>query len=157
MFDENSDPQTSDSGDSAYDAYREYLNQGGGESGDSPEGSDRDYDTVQEGDDRADVPDAFSFDESVGDIDTAVKVAEQVISLAMPALKIIEAAVKDNPQAAAALKTLRVTAQVAGEFTDYIGKKQGIDLDRVPVRVPSGGKRRSLNDDVLAALSRSDD
>jgi hypothetical protein len=156
------DPQTNGDGDTGYDAYSDYPDTG--DQGDDGGGQDRDYDTVQYGDDRSDVPDAFSFDEVDRSLDHAVKVAETVLDLAPAALKVLESAVQSNPQAAAALKTLRVTAQIAGGFTEYAAKKAkrtSDDFDRVPVSVPTGGttggRRRTTTDAVREALARIDD
>ncbi|MBL8635972.1 MAG: hypothetical protein JNM40_22280 [Myxococcales bacterium] len=156
------DPQTSGDGDSGYEAYDDYVDT------DDQGGQDRDYDTVQYDDDRSDVTDQYNtpeYDDSDdADVFTYVNRAEKILDIAKPALKVLEDVVQragGDPRAVAALKTMQVVGSVAGDFTEYLGKKtrknRNGDLDRVPVSVPTGGRRRSTTDAVRDALARMDD
>lgn len=151
---EETEPQTNGQGDSSYDVYSDYV-----DSGDQTP-QDQDSEVVQATDDRSDVDFSAGEDWSFDDAGTALKTAEKVINIAKPALAVLTEVVKSaggNPQAVAALKTLEVTASVAGGMTKYVAKQRGSDLESVPIKVPTGGKRRSVNDDVLAALARVDE
>lgn len=152
--------QTSDAGDSSYEAWENWSEGAGTESTADP--VDNDSEVITEPDDRSDVSDPFDWnDYDEGTAADAINKAEYVLGLAAPALKVLAEVVQaaGSPQAAAALKTLSVTAKIAGGAVDYVSKQinRRSQYGDVPVSVPTGPRGRSTSDDVLAALSRVDD
>ncbi len=151
--------RTSDEGNTSYDAWEGWADDS---QETAPDPVDADSDVVTEPDDRSDVPDATDWNDwDEGSLSTSLDKAERVLDLAGPALKVLADVVKaaGSPQAAAALQTLSITTKIAGGFTEYVGKqvKRRREYDDVPVSVPTGPRRRSTSDDVLAALARGDD
>lgn len=149
------DPQTNEDGDSSYEAYSDFVD------GNDQNPQDRDYDTVKESDDRSDVDFTNGEDWNFDDAGSALSTAQKVLDIAKPALSVLAGVVKSaggDPKAVAALKALEATTGVAGGITKYLSKQRSDDLSTVPVNVPTtGAKRRSVNDEVLAALARVDE